>query len=122
MNDMAKRKARLWHKTTVWGEQKVTTKGKCRGKQLALSNNYCADVTIAQSWPDKNSSKYLSFFTMTEHWWSSSDELVMSLFVAAHRKVSPLVVLTHGHYVYVGIMVLIFDVQSNLNDVHVIRY
>ena len=34
-----------------------------------------------------------------------------------------LVVLTHGDSVYVGILLLMFDVsQSNLDDVHVIRY
>ena len=36
--------------------------------------------------------------------------------------VFPLAVLAHGHSVYAGILVLIFDVQSNVDDFHVIRY
>ena len=31
-------------------------------------------------------------------------------------------VLNHGHSLYVGIVILIFDEQSDLNDVRVIRY
>ena len=38
------------------------------------------------------------------------------------REVLSLTVLAHGHSVYVGIIVLMLDVQSNLGDVHVIRY
>ena len=42
--------------------------------------------------------------------------------MVVQMDVSLLAVLTHGHSVYAGILVLIFDIQSGVDNVHVIRY